>query len=71
MQCAVEETRTGSYVGLLRTSFPKQRTDDITTYVCTLLFDVTYVFLCCSAGVLHDSVSETQSQRKTGEEERK
>lgn len=51
--------------------FPKRITDDVTTLFLYLVFERTCVFLYCSAGVLHDSVSETQSQRKTREEARK
>lgn len=51
--------------------FPRQRTDDVTPLFLYVASALTCVFLYCSAGVLHDSVSETQSQRKAGEEARK
>lgn len=71
MVCAgVDETGTSSDNGLLRKLYPKQRLDDITALFLYPVFELMCVFLHCSAGVLHDSVSETQSQREAREEAR-
>lgn len=71
LQYLVEETKRGSQAGLLGKLFPRQRTDDVTSLFLYCTFEPTCAFLDCSAGVLHDPVSETQSQRETREETRK
>lgn len=56
---------------MLVSSRRKQRVDDVTSLFWYLVFVLTLAFLHCPAGVLHDSVSEAQSQREAGEEKRK